>query len=161
MDNRTEAFLHVMTGRINHSGRSLFDHLMGTWALLEKRDVPEYVCLAGAFHSIYGTNIFNHQTLSVTQRSLVVEMIGEQAERLAYIFCTCDRPKTLVDAVKRGPPYQVKDYRSGETIPLSGEDMHDLLLIEVANLEEQGGGRALPLVRKALDIVMSSILLDT
>jgi hypothetical protein len=161
MDEGIEVFLRTLTEGVKHSGRTLFDHLVGTYALLRKQNAPEYVCLAGLFHSIYGTNIFRHPSVPINRRDLVVEMIGEPAERLAYIFCSCGRPKALVDAVGHGPPYQVKDYRSGETTPLSGEDMYDLLLIEVANLEDQGGGTTLPLVRKALDIVMSSILLDT
>jgi hypothetical protein len=159
MDKGMEAFLRTLTGDVKHSGRTLFDHLVGTHALLAKRGAPEYVCLAGLFHSIYGTNAFRRNTVPITRRDLVVEMIGEPAERLAFIFCSCERPQALVDAVKRGPPYAVLNRRNGESIPLSGEDMLDLLTIEVANLDDQRA--AVQDVWDALDIVMSSILLDT
>jgi hypothetical protein len=158
IDKLTETFLRAVAGGVKHSGRTLFDHLVGTHALLEKQRAPEYVCLAGLFHSIYGTNAFRHATVPIKGRGLVKILIGEPAERLAYIFCSCDRPPAFVDAVRRGPPYQVTDRRKGEVISLSDEDMYDLLLIEVANLEDQVVSPQD--VRAALDLLLSSILLD-
>ena len=40
---------------VKHSGRSLYDHLCGTHALLEQWGNCEPVCTAGLFHSLYGT----------------------------------------------------------------------------------------------------------
>jgi hypothetical protein len=149
LDEEVKAFLREHTKGVGHSGRTLFEHLKGTHDLLQRRDAADYVCLAGLFHSIYGTNIFRHQAIPISERDRVKDLIGEQAELLAYIFCSCNRPRALLEAVKRGPPYHVVNWRDGEIILLSEAGMIDLLEIEAANLEDQGGGQLLPDVRKA------------
>jgi hypothetical protein len=149
LDEKIESFLRAQTADVRHSGRTLFEHLKGTHDLLQRRDAADYVCLAGLFHSIYGTNIFRHQAVPVSERHHVTELIGPKAELLAYIFCSCNRPRALLEAVKRGPPYHVVNWRDGEIILLSEAGMIDLLEIEAANLEDQGGGQLLPDVRKA------------
>jgi hypothetical protein len=149
LDKKIEAFLRAQTDGVKHSGRTFFEHLAGVHDLLQRYGAPGYVCLAGLFHSIYGTNIFRHQAVPISERDDVAEMIGAQAERLAFIFCSCERPPALLEAVRRGVPYYVVNRRDGDTIPLSPADMIDLLDIEIANLEDQGGGRMLPQLRIA------------
>jgi hypothetical protein len=149
LDEKIETFLRAQTDGVRHSGRTLFEHLKGTHDLLQRRGAAEHVCLAGLFHSIYGTNIFRHQAIPISERDRVKDLIGERAELLAYIFCSCNRPRALLEAVKRGPPYHVVNWRDGEIILLTKASMIDLLNIEVANLEDQGGGQLLPDVRKA------------
>jgi hypothetical protein len=150
LDEGIEAFLRKQTAGIKHSGRTFFEHLAGTHDLLQRHGAPDRVCLAGAFHSIYGTNIFHYQAMPFTERDQVAGLIGEEAERLAYIFCSCKRPLALVTAAMCGPPYHVMNYRDGKMIPLSATDMIDLLEIEAANLEDQGGGKMLSDVWTAL-----------
>jgi hypothetical protein len=150
LDEKIEGFLRVQTADIKHSGRTLFEHLKGTHDLLERQGAPDYVCLAGLFHSIYGTNIFTYQAVVITARDYVAKLIGMPAERLAYIFCSCERPKALVVAAMCGPPYHVMNRHDGKIIPLSEADMIDLLQIEAANLEDQGGGQMLSDVWTAL-----------
>ena len=50
--------------KTRHSGRTLFDHLKGVHDLLRDWDNEHHVCMAGLFHSIYGTNTFKHQSLN-------------------------------------------------------------------------------------------------
>ena len=50
--------------KTRHSGRTLFDHLKGVHDLLRDWDNEYHVCIAGLFHSIYGTNTFKHQSMS-------------------------------------------------------------------------------------------------
>ena len=35
-----------------------YDHCYGVYSFLKERALPEYVCLAGLYHSIYGTEYF-------------------------------------------------------------------------------------------------------
>jgi hypothetical protein len=158
VDEKIVAFLHEQTKDVTHSGRTFFEHLVGVHDLLQQRRAPSYVCLAGLFHSIYGTNVFRHQTVPINNRDLIVDLIGEHAELLAFIFCSCERPKALIQAAQRGPPYRVINQRDGEMIPLAPIDMLALLIIEDANLEEQGSG--LEQVRAAV-VWVSSIMLYT
>lgn len=103
--------------KTKHSGRSLFEHLKGVHDLLRDWDNDRDVCLAGLFHSVYGTHTFKHKSLD--DRSKLVAMIGTRAEYLVHLFATKDRPffESIDD----------KDTR------------RKLLEIEAANLFEQGG----------------------
>ena len=109
---------------VGHSGRTLFAHLKGTYELLRSWGVAEEVCVAGLFHSVYGTRVFRHRCLEPTARNrgLVAYMIGERAERLVYLFCVADRPHFA---------------EAGAV----GRELDDLCLIEKANLQEQRSNR--------------------
>ena len=104
---------------VKHSGRSFYDHLCGTHALLEQWGNCEPVCTAGLFHSLYGTNRFRHKSWPLTERATIRELIGERAEELVYLFCTSDRPRAFL--------------RTLDT-PI----LRALREIEAANLLEQG-----------------------
>jgi hypothetical protein len=103
---------------------TLWDHLKGTHDLLESWGAAEHVCLAGLFHSIYSTQQYPQQCLEPTldNRVLIVKLIGEKAEFLAYVFHKSDRLLFL-------------DMGHHE----ASQDLKDLLEIECANLLEQGG----------------------
>lgn len=145
-----ETFLRKQTTGIKHSGRTFYEHLKGTHDLLEQDGEHGHVCLAGLFHSIYGTNAFKVQTMTLDSRMDVIKLIGKPAERLAYIFCACDRPLALLIEAARGQPYSVHDRFTGHTIALTRGDLEDLLTIERANLKEQGSIRLLPDIEHAL-----------
>jgi len=83
------------TDKIKHSGRTLYDHLVGTHDLLQAWGNSEPVCAAGLFHSIYGTKHFQHQTWPIIDRATIQKLIGPEAELLAYVFCIADRPKAF------------------------------------------------------------------
>lgn len=128
------------THGVRHSGRNLLAHLMGTYDLLETWHASQDVCLAGLFHSIYGTNAFKHRCLDIEalgDRQLVQVLIGEHAEFLVYVFCACDRPRALLQVVGHKFP-QVLDRITGNAIGLSQGSLSELLEIEAANLLEQG-----------------------
>lgn len=112
---------------VRHSGRTLFEHLKGTYEILAKQDASQDVCLAGLFHSIYGTSYFKHASLdskNPSHRALVRELIGERAEHLAYIFSTLS-------------PGERKALFNWSDIPDKLHDLPDLRRIELANLQEQ------------------------
>ena len=107
--------------KTRHSGRSLFEHLKGVHDLLRDWDNDRDVCLAGLFHSVYGTHTFRHRSMS--DREELRRMIGADAELLVHHFSTAkDRPffESVADAGVR----------------------KKLLEIEAANLYEQGGNAA-------------------
>lgn len=79
------------TDSVPHSTGTLFDHLVGTAHLLFQWNNPASVCLAGMFHSIYGTKDFKINTLRYTERPHIQQLIGSDAERLVYLFSSCDR----------------------------------------------------------------------
>lgn len=114
-----------------HSGRTFYEHLCNVELILKVCRQPEYVCLAGLYHSIYGTNYFTKTT--TTDRDAIKNVIGEKAERLAYLFCNAHRPYcwfTSNDIIMR----------DGSFIRVDNQTLHDLRMIEGANLLEQQQG---------------------
>jgi Domain of unknown function (DUF6817) len=108
--------------KIRHSGRTLYEHLVGTHDLLQAWGNSKPVCDAGLFHSIYGTKHFKRQTWPLSDRETIRGLIGRDAEALAHAFCTVDRPRVFL-AKPEGPFWKI---------------LRDLREIEAANLLEQG-----------------------
>jgi len=83
---------------LNHSGRTLFDHLVGVEQLLKKHGRSETEQRAGLFHSIYGTEYYTKSESLNIQRDKIRELIGEQSELLAFLFCkTKGRTQRIVE----------------------------------------------------------------
>ncbi len=138
-----QAFLteHLRTQEVRHSGRDFYTHLKGTHDLLQEWKNPEPICLAGLFHSIYGTWHFRYKAFPIESRHIIRDLIGEEAEFLAYVFCVTERPKEFV--VHGGlPEIAIKDHYANNLIRLSRVELRKLLEIEAANLLEQGGNIA-------------------
>jgi hypothetical protein len=106
-------------------------HLLNTHDDLVRMGADEEVALAGGLHSIYGTNAFRSATASPDKRVVLQKLFGERAERLAWLFGRINRPGCLEVG-------NAKDWRTGERVDLSPEDLRDLRLIEIANLRDNG-----------------------
>ena len=99
--NFKEYLLHNQTKDVYHGDKSsLYDHLVGTYNILCATNAPSEVSIAGLFHSIYGTNIFRH--VSVTNRDEVKNLVGEKAERLVWLFSVLPRPFIFEENIANG-----------------------------------------------------------
>ena len=107
-------------GETMHSGRTLLEHLVGVYKILHEGFAPLHVCDAGLFHSVYGTAYFKPKTISLDNRDIVKDIIGEEAENLAFMFCVIPSPR--FDNIMSLQDGQLRD---------------ELLMIEDANREEQ------------------------
>jgi len=122
---------HLSAKDVEHSGASLYDHLCNVEKILRICRCDDATCLAGLYHSIYGTSVFKHQTTN--DRELIKSVIGERAEFLAWIFCNAKRPFCWFF----GPHIPFED---GSFIRVDQKTLHDLHMIEGANMLEQHGG---------------------
>ena len=103
---------------LRHSGGDFWDHCIGVANILQNEmRAPEDVCIAGLYHSCYGTAYFDPD-LKLT-RNEVREVIGERAELFAWEFCQIPHPRV--------------EYLKQEDYPCRLE----MLLIELANYLEQ------------------------
>ena len=68
-----DLLIDLNTDSSSHSQGTLIDHLQNTYELLKQWNNPNYVWLAGLFHSIYGTQIYKKQSLGLQQRNLIKE----------------------------------------------------------------------------------------
>jgi hypothetical protein len=123
--------------QVGHTGKSYLAHLIGVYKLMEAKGCTEELCRAGMFHSLYGTERFQGFKLPLERRVDVRALIGERAERLAYINCAMDR-STFDRAVKQaGDRYTITDRLTGENVSLSREDFDDLCRIHLYDWLEQ------------------------
>jgi hypothetical protein len=132
------AFLQeqLQANRTRHSGRTLYQHLVGTHDLLKAWGADEDLCHAGLFHSIYGTRRFRHRSWPLSDRNTIKELIGFWPETLVYMFCVIDRPRALFDG---GNSILVYDHHLHRDTLLTWRMRRKLLELEAANLLEQNG----------------------
>ena len=96
-------------GNQQHSGnRSLLHHLVGVSLILSERDYSDALCIAGLFHSIYGTSVFHPKMVSMDDRDEIKDLIGVEAENLVYQFCILPKDRqTGIAALEDG---HIKNY---------------------------------------------------
>ncbi len=124
-------------------GRVLWQHLIGTREILRRWLQPAWLQDAGALHSIYATDVYQEQLVSLSRRDEARAAVGARAERLAYLFCALSRQHffELVNAHEDLPADSLRvKQRFSDSDALEGisraEACH-LLLIHMANEAEQ------------------------
>ena len=149
--DRIQAFLeHHDTNRISHSGKTLREHLINTYDILKRHNHNDTVCQAGALHSIFGTDVFKHETISLDNKHLVSKIISKEALELVELFCELQRPQCLDQAIKNKS--LTVTTRTGTTIELTESQLNNLCAIEAANLHEQRQLDSWPAFRPFLKI---------
>src|SRR3954453_13323883 len=87
--------------------------------------------------SIYGTERFQGFTLPLERSGEVRALIGDRAERLAYLNCAMDRAsfdRALDQSVE---PYRIRDRITGDEVRLSQPDFDDLCRVHLFDWLEQ------------------------
>jgi hypothetical protein len=74
-----------------HPGGSLLEHLVRVHDRLSAWALHRDICLAGLCHAAYGTDGFAASLLTTRARQILVELIGQRAESLVYLYGSCDR----------------------------------------------------------------------
>jgi len=122
---------------LSHTGKTYIGHLLAVYRLLEECGFSSDACRAGMFHSIYGTEEFQRFQLPLDRRLELQALIGERAERLAYLNCAMDRASFDAALERPGSPYPMRDRLTGETVPLDGADFDDLCRVHLYDWLEQ------------------------
>jgi hypothetical protein len=133
----TDFLVGMGVEQIPHTRKSYLAHLIAVYRDLESQGYPEDVCRAGMFHSIYGTEMFQGFTLPVERRSEIGALIGQRAERLAYLNCAMDRASLDRALDERDEPYRIIDRITGQEIALSRRDFDDLCRVHLFDWLEQ------------------------
>ena len=106
-------------------------HLAGTRRLLREWGCRSALCDAGLFHSVYGTEYFDPAELATAERSDVAALIGEEAERVAWLWCTIVRDE--IDLETLTAPSRI----TGEPILVTAAELGDLATLWAADAVEQ------------------------
>jgi hypothetical protein len=133
----TDFLVGMGVEQVPHTHKSYLAHLIAVFRSLESVGCSEDVCRAGMFHSIYGTERFQGFTLPLERRGEVRTLIGDRAERLAYLNCAMDRVSLdrVLDQVDE--PYRITDRITGEEVQLSQRDFDDLCRVHLLDWLEQ------------------------
>jgi hypothetical protein len=129
-----ELLERLYTDRSAHSGGALLDHLLGTWTYLREWGNPEYVCSAGLFHSIYATQSYRTQSAALDDRPMIREVIGREAEELAFLFCVAQR-RSFFEQLGNPKP-ELHDRVHDAILAVTPRAIRDLIEVEVANYVE-------------------------
>ena len=137
-------------GAVQHgNGRSLLEHLRGTARIVGSWQQPESVQRAALFHSIYGTDTYRQRALPLEDRARLQATIGDEAERLVYLFCVLSR-EDLRRCLRKGQargPLTVRQHASADVEVLAPRETFALVILHMANLAEQSrnpGGAPAP-----------------
>jgi hypothetical protein len=133
----TDFLVGLGVGQISHTHKTYLGHLIGVYRDLEAAGCDADVCRAGMFHSIYGTELFQGFKLSLERRPEVRGLIGERAERLAYLNCAMDRASLDRAVVQEHGLYRIVDRLTGEEVELSPADLDDLCRVHLYDWLEQ------------------------
>jgi len=130
MDNALTELIKLGVEDFTHINGNLLSHLKGTKELLSKWGNRESLCNAGLYHSIYGTEGYKNQTSD--DRTKIINIIGEEAEKIVFYFSTCDRDHFYSQIDQ--PELKIHLNRLSGKIEILSESMvKDLLELTLAN----------------------------
>ena len=132
LEDRLRFLRKANTDGMPHTDRALLDHLLGTRQVLVEWDARPALCDAGLFHSVYGTESYELQAIPLTMRNEVQQLIGDEAESLAWLFCMMRR-ETLFQNLGREGEFRVQHRLTDEWLPLTKIEVQDLLTLALAN----------------------------
>jgi len=147
MNTRHITMLKELDAHITpHSRRTLLEHLQGTYKLLMEWGNDPIICVAGLFHSIYGTYTFEKKSADLSMRDRIRAVIGPESERLVHLFCVTDRSSFYELPVDSR--FCLRDTTNDNILDLDRDSLAALIEIEVANVVEAVPRRS---KKKALD----------
>lgn len=91
IERKINKLIELGAGNFEHLSGSLLNHLKGTYMLLKSWDAEPDLCVAGLYHAVYGTSGFGEVIISQDDRDKIKVIIGEESEKIAYLYCACDR----------------------------------------------------------------------
>lgn len=116
--------------RMEHDSHVPFiSHLVGTRRLLDAWGERRELCDAGLLHSAYGTEYFEFD--SPASREEVRDVIGAEAEAIAWLWCTIRRDH--VDVSTCSAP----DRHTGKNIEMTRRQLRDIATLWAADTVEQ------------------------
>jgi hypothetical protein len=133
----TDFLVELGIAKVPHTKTTFLAHLISVYHYMQDRGCTEEVCRAGLFHSIYGTELFQGFKLPLERRAEVRKLIGQRAEKLAYVNCAMDRASFDRVLTQSGGTYRFVDRITGGPIELDEADFDDLCRVHLFDFLEQ------------------------
>lgn len=132
VNSKFEKLNELGAGEFEHLNGSLIKHLHNTYKLLEKWGASQELCDSGLYHAAYGTAGFDEQVVSLSQRNDIANIIGDAAEEIVYLYCSCDRNFVFQD-FNANERIQFRDRFKDEEFILTHEQAQQFCELTVAN----------------------------
>jgi hypothetical protein len=117
---------------IPHPGGTLLEHLRRVAACLASWGAPSPSWAAGYCHASYGTDGFDTPLMSLADRPVLQALIGPDAERLVYVYASCDRA-AVYPRLDGTPAVNFRDRFRGEFVTLANQELRAFAELTVAN----------------------------
>lgn len=134
-ENRTHLIQYLIdlgADKIAHSQGNLLEHLRRTSNYVEKHGGSDAAVTAALFHSVYSTQVFKKILLDSQDRSPLKKLIGEESERLVYIFSVLDR-ESLWSWMNSKGIEPMKNRIDQKILLISRKESKEISLIALAN----------------------------
>ena len=147
-DQLADSVLKVANNYKHSRGRDFQDHLQGVAGLLVRWQQEPLIVQIGLLHSAYSTQQYPYGLYSYAEREKLAELIGKDAERLVFLFCSHDRVDLYAQAIalcKRGQALPedglvLRNALTGNTALVPASIVARLLVVHAADLAEQLDG---------------------
>jgi hypothetical protein len=136
INDKFSALKALGVGEFSHLNGNLESHLLGTYQLLMEWKNPGYLCDAGLYHAVYGTQPLKrlgipHKEYAPSDRPKIKAIIGEESEQLVYLFGACDRDYLYPQIGSSNAIY--RDRFTGKDQELPSKTLNAILEITMAN----------------------------
>lgn len=115
-----------------HPGGTLLEHLIRVSRRLAEWGARPEVQIAALCHATYGTDGFAPSLLDLTDRAVLIELVGERTEALVYLYASCDRAATY-PRLRGGERPVFRDRFTDADLQPAAEDLRAFLEITAAN----------------------------
>lgn len=132
----SEAARQVLAERgaeaIAHPGGTLLAHLIRTEERLRAWGVADDLALAGLCHAAYGTDGFPQALFDRSDRSVLAQLIGTEAEAIVHLYGSCDR-QVLHPQIGVVDRPRSRDRFTDTTRELTDDEVRAFVALTVAN----------------------------
>ena len=127
-----------------HKHSTFHEHLLSVHNILRIWNQDRRTCRVGLLHSAYSNSYVNLALYNITtDREIMREMIGEEAEEIVHLFCVIDRQQVVVNTLLRqgfipAEGLQVPHLKNpNETVFLPEHILRLLVVFTMADIAEQ------------------------
>ncbi len=133
----TDYLVALGTADIGHTEKSYLAHAIGVYNDMKAWNGSDDLCFAALFHSIYGTQQFQGFTLPLEKRPELQALIGDYAEKIAFVNCFMDRSTLDAQVREDKDEYPIRNRVTGEMMELTKAEYDDLACLHLCDLLEQ------------------------
>ena len=133
----TDYIIALGAADIGHTEKTYLAHAIGVYNDMKAWDGTPEMCRAALFHSIYGTQGFQGFTLPLDRQPELRTLIGDYAEKIAYLNCFMDRDSLDAQITQPEGPYTIIHRVTREPMVITKTEYEDLIRLHLCDWLEQ------------------------